>query len=81
MVDEAANKVAVRWTATGSHRESFMDVEPTGKRINFRGIEIVRIERGQIVERWGEWNGIELMEQLHGGSATAQRGLPPHRNL
>ncbi|MGH9847095.1 MAG: ester cyclase [Blastocatellia bacterium] len=64
VVDPTTNKVAVRWTATGAHRAAFMGIAPTNKRITFNGIEIVRVEGGQIVERWGEWNGIELLRQL-----------------
>ncbi len=64
MVDGAKNKVAVRWTATGTQRGEFLGFAPSEKRITFRGIEIVRIHNGQIIERWGEWNGIELLQQL-----------------
>jgi steroid delta-isomerase-like uncharacterized protein len=64
VVDTGPGKVAVRWTATGTHGGAFLGVPPTGKRIAFRGIEIVRIAGGLIVERWGEWNGIDLLEQL-----------------
>lgn len=64
VVDVTTSKVAVRWTATGTHRAEFFGVAPTDKRITFRGIEIVRIEGKQIAERWGEWNGIELLQQL-----------------
>ena len=28
------------------------------------GIDIVRVEAGLVVERWGETNGLELMQQL-----------------
>jgi hypothetical protein len=28
------------------------------------GTEILRIAQGSIRERWGEWNGLELLEQL-----------------
>jgi hypothetical protein len=28
------------------------------------GIDIIRIKDGQIVERWGETNGLELMQQI-----------------
>ena len=66
IVDEAAAKVAVRWSATGTHRGEFMGAAPTGKRVTFRGIEIVRIQGEQIVERWGEWDGIALLDQLRG---------------
>jgi steroid delta-isomerase-like uncharacterized protein len=64
VVDAAAGKVAVRWSATGTHRGAFMGVPPTGRRIIFRGIEIIRVEDERIVERWGEWDGIDLLRQL-----------------
>ena len=64
VIDTAAGKVAVRWSATGTHRGTFMGMAPTNKPITFRGIEILRIENGRIVERWGEWDGIDLLQQL-----------------
>jgi steroid delta-isomerase-like uncharacterized protein len=64
IIDPALGKVAVRWTATGTHKGKFMNILPTGKRIYFTGIEIIRIANERIVERWGEWNGNELLEQL-----------------
>ncbi len=64
VVDVTTSKVAVRWMATGTHQGEFLGLVPTSKRVTFRGIEIVRIEGKQIVERWGEWNGIELLQQL-----------------
>ncbi len=64
VVDEAAHKVAVRWSATGTHRGDFMGVPATGRSIRFQGIEIIRVEDGRIRERWGEWDGIALLDQL-----------------
>ncbi|MBI4860628.1 MAG: ester cyclase [Candidatus Riflebacteria bacterium] len=64
VVDEANSKVAVRWTAVGTHRGEFLGCPPTGRHITFRGIEILRIEKGMIVERWGEWDGLDLVQQL-----------------
>ena len=69
VIDTATAKVAVRWTANGTHQRAFMGVPPTGKRIAFQGIEIIRIKDGLILERWGEWNGIELLEQFGGLSS------------
>lgn len=66
VVDLTTSKVALRWTATGTHKGVFMGIPPTGKRITFKGIEIIRVENDHIVERWGEWNGIELLQQLGG---------------
>ncbi len=59
--------VAVRWTAVGTHRGSYLGAEPTGKRITFKGIEVIRVRDGRITERWGEWDGLDLLGQLGRG--------------
>ena len=64
VVEESSGKVAVRWTATGTHKGPFLGFEPTNRSVTFHGIEIVRIADGVIVERWGEWDGLEIIEQL-----------------
>jgi len=64
IADPLTGKVALRWAATGTHQGIFIGVPPTGKRIAFRGIEILRIENDRIVERWGEWDSFNIMEQL-----------------
>lgn len=64
LVDESRGMVAIRWTARGTHRGPYLGVAPTKRLINFAGIEIVRVSEGRIVERWGEWDGMELLEQL-----------------
>ena len=64
IIDAPGGKIAVRWSATGTHRGSFMGVAPTGQRITFRGIETLRVLDGLIVERAGEWDGIAILEQL-----------------
>lgn len=64
VVDVESGLVCVRWTATGTHTGIYLGVEPTGNRITFKGIEIVRIREGFITERWGEWDGIDLLVQL-----------------
>ena len=66
IVDEVAGKVAIRWSATGTHRGAFMGVLPTGRSITCRGIDILRVDDQtlRIVERWGEWDGVDLLGQL-----------------
>ncbi len=64
VIDTEQSKVAVRWLATGTHRDVFMGIPATGRTIAFTGIEIIRIQHGLIIERWGEWNGDELIRQL-----------------
>lgn len=64
VVDPERGTVAVRWTARGTHRGTFMGMPPTDNRVSFKGIEIIRVHGGRIVERWGEWDGIDLVQQL-----------------
>ncbi|HEY0603798.1 MAG TPA: ester cyclase [Herpetosiphonaceae bacterium] len=64
VIEPATGKVAVRWTATGTHAAPYLGVAATGKQIMFSGIEIIRVVEDRIVERWGEWDGIALLEQL-----------------
>ena len=64
VIDPATGKVAIRWTATGTHTAPYLSVAATGKQISFTGIEIIRVVEDRIVERWGEWDGIALLEQL-----------------
>jgi len=64
VVQAAERKVAVRWSATGTHSATFLGVAATGRTIVFRGLELVHIERDRIVERWGDWDGRSILEQL-----------------
>ncbi len=56
VIDEGASKVAVRWSATGTNRVSYLGVGPTHRLTRITGIEIIEIRSGQIVRRWGEWD-------------------------
>jgi steroid delta-isomerase-like uncharacterized protein len=64
VVNTDTGQVAVRWTATGTHRGEYLGAPPTGRQVTFKGIEIIRIRDERIVERWGEWDGMGLLEQL-----------------
>ncbi|MEW5825872.1 MAG: ester cyclase [Candidatus Bipolaricaulota bacterium] len=56
VIDELRSRVAVRWSARGTHRQRFLGVEPTDRRTTFCGIEIVEVRGGRITRRWGEWD-------------------------
>ncbi len=64
LVDTSTGKVVIRWSATGTHRAPFLGYPVTNRQIQFQGIEILRIEQGQVVEHWGEWDGLALEAQL-----------------
>ena len=71
-VDEGAGKVTIAWSAKGTHRAPFLGVAPTNKAIQFRGIEVLTVQDGKVVERWGEWDGIDLASQL--GALSVEPG-------
>ena len=75
VVDCERSKVAIRWSAVGTHRASYLGAAPTGRVIRFRGIEVITVADAALVERWGEWDGIDLLSQL-GLLATANMCQP-----
>lgn len=58
------DRVAVRWTATGTHEGEFRGVEPTGTEVEIDGFEINRLEDGQIAESWVLFDALGLLQQL-----------------
>lgn len=64
LIDPARGLVAIRWSAVGTHQGPFLGLAPSGRRVGFRGMEVLRIGRGLVRERWGEWNGLEILAQM-----------------
>jgi steroid delta-isomerase-like uncharacterized protein len=54
----------IRWTLHGTHRGEMMGIPATGKAISIGGIEINRVENGQIVEHWVEMDQLGMLQQL-----------------
>jgi predicted ester cyclase len=54
----------LRWSALGTHEGDQLGVPATHRQVRLTGIDIVRVVDGRIVERWGEANGLEMMQQL-----------------
>jgi len=46
------DKAVGRWIMTATHSGMLMGIPATGKSIEMQGIDVVRIESGQIVEMW-----------------------------
>lgn len=53
------DRVAVREVNRGTHTGTLLGIEPTGRQIEFTGINIYRIEDGQVAETWQhiDWHG------------------------
>src|SRR3712207_1498494 len=47
-----ADRVAYRWSASGTHQGEWAGIPPTGLHITARGITIFRIVGGKCVEGW-----------------------------
>ena len=58
------DKVAIRWSVRGTHTGDFQGIPPTGKHGMVTGTDIVRIEGGKIVEDWGVFDSLGLLQQL-----------------
>ena len=58
------DKVARRWTVTGTHQGELMGIPPTGKQVVVAGISISRINGGKIEETWDAWDTGDLLRQL-----------------
>jgi steroid delta-isomerase-like uncharacterized protein len=58
--------VAIAYTLTGTHEGEFLGVEPTGRTISVRGVQIARFnEDAKIVERWGSSDELGILQQLN----------------
>jgi steroid delta-isomerase-like uncharacterized protein len=57
--------VAARWTATGTNSGEWGSVPPTGRRVEFSGVNIFRFgDDGMVVEIWNHRDDLGLMQQL-----------------
>ena len=58
------DRVATRWSATGTHAGDFAGVPATGRLVTVSGIHIHRVRHGRLVEHWEELNLLGLLRQL-----------------
>jgi predicted ester cyclase len=59
------NRVAARWTASGTHSGAWGDVPPTGTHVTFSGVNIFRFgDSGKVAEIWNHRDDLALRDQL-----------------
>ena len=58
------DKVAARITYSGTHKEEFMGIPPTGNTFKYAGIHMWQFKEGKIVEGWFLEDKLYLMQQL-----------------
>jgi predicted ester cyclase len=67
------DRIVARFRETGTHLGDLMGMPPTGKKVSFGEIGILRFEGGKVVESWYEVDMLGMMGQLNppAGSETA----------
>jgi len=58
------DRVATRWTSTGTHEGELMGIASTGNRVTVAGMDISRISGGKIEESWSNYDLMGMMQQL-----------------
>ena len=58
------DKVAARIVMRGTNSGEFMGMPATGKQIAVNSIELARFANGKVVERWGQFDAMGMMQQL-----------------
>ena len=56
--------IVTRWTATGTNEGELMGIPATGKQATTAGININRISGGKLVEGWGLFDQLGLLQQI-----------------
>ncbi len=58
------DKVVTRFTWTGTHRDTFLGIPATGKRVEVKGVVIDRLEAGKMADSRILMDTLGMMQQL-----------------
>ncbi|MFB6173725.1 MAG: ester cyclase [Halobacteriales archaeon] len=58
------DRVAARWTATGTHEGELMGIEPTGAEVAFSGFELDLMAEGVLRETWTVYDALGVLRQI-----------------
>jgi predicted ester cyclase/uncharacterized protein YndB with AHSA1/START domain len=66
VLDELAedDRVVIRYRGQGTHRAEFLDLPATGRRIDYTGLLLVRLEGQAIAEFWAQPDQLGIFKQL-----------------
>jgi predicted ester cyclase len=66
------DRVVVRFTVRATHKGHFQGIAPTGRQVEWAGVNIYRVADGKIRETWQLADSLGLMRQL--GAVPAAEG-------
>jgi len=58
------DRVVARCTVQGSHQGELLGIAPTNAGVDFKGMAIIRISGGKIVEAWNTFDFLKMSQQL-----------------
>jgi steroid delta-isomerase-like uncharacterized protein len=58
------DRVVTRFTSTGTHLGALRGLAPTGRRMSMAEMAVFRVARGRIVEKWGIFDRLGMVQQL-----------------
>jgi steroid delta-isomerase-like uncharacterized protein len=61
-----ADQVAVRWTLSGVHSAEFLGLPPTGKPVEFDGVDMYLMREGRMAAHWNVVNLWDFYRQVGG---------------
>lgn len=59
-------------TYRGTHQGTFLGVAPSGRKVQFETVDVMRVRNGKIAEHWGVANLFSLIQQLGAWPPAAQ---------
>ena len=69
------DRVAVRYSMSGTHLGEFQGVAPTLKRVSGTGINSYRFEESRIVEEWWQGDILVLLQQMDAAPSSIRIGF------
>jgi len=57
-------KIAVRWSGTGTHSGDGLGFPASGNAVRFSGMLIVRVDNGKMIEGWNAIDELGLLQQI-----------------
>lgn len=58
------DKVAIQWTATGTHQGAFKGYAATGKSVAYKGVTIYRLKDDKVIEYWTYLDVDNVLSQI-----------------
>lgn len=58
------DRLAIRWSSTGTHQGEYLGVPATGRELTVAGISLSRVHVHRIVEEWVTWDPRQMLFAL-----------------